>query len=80
MSGAVQSLPKCPSLWQLKHLSSLVTFLFTLFQPLFDIMARSLVTLIDCLLINFALADARICCISLIVLSPHSSIVVVVDL
>lgn len=78
--GAVQSLPKYPILWQLKHLSSLVAFLFIPFQLLLDIMARFSVIPVDYLLTNFALVDTRICFILLIILSPYSSIIVVVNL
>lgn len=73
----MQSLPKCPSLWQLQHLLSLAAFLLLKFRP-FDIIARSPVTLVVRLVMNFASAEARICCISSIVLSPRSSMVVVV--
>lgn len=74
--GAIQSFPKWPIFSQLKLLLSNATFLFTC--PL-DSIASSAITPVACLLINFASAEARICCILFIVLLPHSNMVVVVD-
>ena len=75
-SRNLQFFSRWPYFWQLKHLFLLIIFHFINLP--WNIIAKSIITPIACLLINLTSAEANIYCILLIVLSSHSNILLIV--